>query len=87
MSTRYWIEFERGPGVAMFGFARFGVTAESPEAALALVRARIFDGRPLPPVGRVVPDVDVTTLDPDRVQDNMGDPDRAGVWFPLGFQD
>ncbi|SFI06415.1 hypothetical protein [Albimonas pacifica] len=87
MPRRYWIEFERGAGARMFGLARFGVTAEDPAAALDLIASRVFHGRALPPVSRMVEDVDVSTLDPEDVQEMMGDPQRPGLWFPLGFQD
>ncbi len=87
MPTRYWIEFERGAGAMMFGFHRIGVTAPDPAAALALIAAQAFHGRPLPPVARMVADIDVSTLDPEDVQELMGDPGRPGIWFPLGFQD
>ena len=85
MSTRFWIEFDRNSQVAMFGLARFGVTAPDQAQALAMIRARVFHGRPLPPVKTLAADIAVASLDPDDVQDNMGDPDRPGIWFPLGF--
>lgn len=87
MLTRFWIEFAREPGARMFGFHRIGVTAPSLNEALALVSAQVFHGRKLPPTREVIAGVDVANLDPEDVQENMGDPARAGVWFPLGFQD
>ncbi len=51
-----------------------------------IVRARLFDGRPLPTVNRVIPDVDVSTLG-EHVLSNMEPPIWRGVWFPLGHAD
>lgn len=84
---RYWIEFdlsnyERPPVSIDMGL---GVTAQSREDALSLVRDRVFGGRELPPVRQVIDDVDVSTLDPGHVRPNMGAPTWRGIWFPLGF--
>jgi hypothetical protein len=78
--TPFWFEFEAEP---FFG-ARLGcgVTAFSRADAEGLIRAAA--GRELPPIRRVVEDVDVSTLDRGHVLPNMGDVSVRGVWFPLG---
>jgi len=50
------------------------------------MRTRIFDGRPLPKVDRVIADVDVSTLG-EYVLANMEPPIWRGIWFPLGYAD
>ena len=81
--TRYWFEFDWGdeepPPGARFGC---GVTALGAEDALALLRERVFVGRDLPPIKRMIEDVDVSTLDEGHVLPNMAPPNWRGVWFP-----
>lgn len=47
-----------------------------------LLRDAVFDGGPLPPIERVVEDVDLSQLDAAHVLPNVGDPTLRGVWFP-----
>jgi hypothetical protein len=56
------------------------VTAVSREDAESLIR-ECLDGQ-LPPVRRVIDDVDVRALDAGHVLPNMGDAAVRGVWFP-----
>jgi len=58
-----------------------GVSGNDEDDCLALVRARLFAGRPLPEFRDRVPDVDVSTL-PATVQERLGNPASRGVWFP-----
>ena len=76
--TRYWIEFdvEHSHG--------YGVTAFTSDDALGLLRERVFSDE-LPPVARLVEDIDVSSLDAGHVLPNMSPPNRRGVWFPQGF--
>jgi hypothetical protein len=84
---RFWIEFEsplgehRHPGLTE---AECGVTAFDLEDALSLLRLNVFPNG-LPKIGRIVEDVDVSTLDESHVVPNMGNVLVRGVWFPLGF--
>jgi hypothetical protein len=80
---RYWFEFrapreELPPG----SWLGCGVTAVDTEDAERLLVAGPFRGAPLPPIERVVLDVDVSNLDAGHVVPNMADPTRRGVWFP-----
>ena len=81
---RYWFEFELAQGEEIVLQLAFGcgVTAESPQAAVELVMARVFPGRPLPRLRRVLEGVEIDSLDPDYVRPFVGDPRRKGVWFP-----
>jgi hypothetical protein len=63
-----------------------GVTGIDEEDCRNLVERLIFDGQPLPPVRRVVADVDVSALG-ERVLPNMEVPIRRGIWFPMGFSE
>ena len=58
-----------------------GVSGYDEVDCLALVRAHLFMGRPLPEFRNRVPDVDVSTL-PATVQERLGNPASRGVWFP-----
>jgi hypothetical protein len=80
---RYWFEF-RGSREALppGGWLGCGVTAvDTADAEQLLVQGR-FRGAPLPPIARVIEDVDVSELDAGHVLPNMGDPTQRGVWFP-----
>ena len=58
-----------------------GVSGYDEDDCLALVRAEIFHGRPLPEIRSRVPDIDVSTL-PEPLQSVVGNPASRGVWFP-----
>jgi hypothetical protein len=80
---RFWIEFE--PRLS-FG-SGFGVTAIDVDDALGLIAEwrRDFLSRdvdPLPPPMRIVEDVDVSTLDPGHVLNQINPPIWRGVWYP-----
>ena len=83
MLTRYWIQFARfnEPSPLNLGC---GVTAESQEDALFLIRTKVLRGTPVA-VGRIIASVDIATLDQAHVIPNMGNPLIRGVWFPLGY--
>lgn len=84
---RYWIEFATSSGVELPLGTRLGcgVTARDYDAAVELIRERLFDGS-TPPVQSVIEDIDVSTLDPGHVRPNMGSPVAPGIWFPMGYQ-
>jgi hypothetical protein len=81
---KYWFEFEFAPDEEMVLQLAFGcgVTAESPQAAVELVMARVFPDRPLPRLRRVLEGVQVDSLDPEYVLPFVGDHKRKGIWFP-----
>lgn len=86
MFRRYWIVFEED-GVERGPYGRFlprgvGVTGRSREDALALVRAKLCGGEPLPAVRSVLDDVDLSTLDARHVRPNVGRILPRGVWWP-----
>ncbi len=84
MLRKYWFEFELPPsmtGTASYG-PGCGVTAFSYEDAVTLIKERLFNGGEVPPVRHYIEDVDVSTLDAERVRPNMDIPFFRGVWFP-----
>jgi hypothetical protein len=87
--NRYWLEFEASddktlpPGVAM----GCGISAVDKEDALLIARTRVFKDAAIPPLRRLVEDVDISTLDANHVRPNMKAPILRGVWFPLGFDE
>ena len=85
--TRYWFKFdltidELPPPGTLLGC---GVTARSRFEATQLLERRVFRPGSLPPIKECVVGVDIAMLDPGHVRPNMGDPDRPGIWFPLGY--
>lgn len=66
----------------MGGWLGCGVTAVDRADAEQLLVEGPFRGAMLPPVARVLEDVDVSELDAGHVLPNMDDPTRRGVWFP-----
>jgi hypothetical protein len=83
--TRYWIEFGRAPGGNADASAMTrvcGVTAASLDDALALAGAALFRGQPLPPVERVIANIDLAMLDAFHVGPNALPPQVRGVWYP-----
>ena len=83
--TRYWIEFGRAPDEARDVSVTTrvcGVTAATLDDALALVSALLFRGQPLPPVERVIPDIDLAMLDAFHVGPSILAPQIRGVWYP-----
>lgn len=88
MQQRYWFEFamtlaDSPPIGTLLGC---GITAESREQAISLLKERVFRMRPLPVIKRCVEDVDLGSLDQHHVIPNMADPNVLGVWYPLGYE-
>lgn len=84
---RFWIEFEPPLGVhnhPATTLAGCGVTALSVEDALSLLKEHLFPYG-LPKIGKLVEDVDISTIDHHHVVPNMGNVLVRGIWYPLGF--
>ena len=71
---RYWFPLDTGLGI--------GVTAGSRAEAEAMAEAARGRYHPESAVGPPVEDVDVSSLDAERVLPNMGPVVVRGVWFP-----
>src|SRR5438105_2342288 len=63
-----------------------GVTAYDYDDAVRLLREHICKADPLPPIRRVIENVDVSALDRGHVLPNMGVPVWRGIWFPRGYE-
>jgi hypothetical protein len=83
MYHRYWITFPHSERPTPLNLG-CGVTAESEQTAIEMVRARVFQGQAFE-IERVVEDVSVSDLDQGHVVPNMGNPMLRGIWFPLGY--
>jgi hypothetical protein len=85
--TRYWFEFDLSVSQAQIlgVLLGCGVTAYSHEDALAIIKERIFKNDLLPPIKSVIENIDVSTLDFNHIQPNMGLTVKRGIWFPRGY--
>lgn len=79
---RFWITLDLTDERARHAALGYGVTAFTLEDALKLLRNEAFEGDPVPPVDRVIEDVDLSTFDARHVLPNAGDPVRRGIWYP-----
>ena len=80
---RFWFEFdaEELTGEIWLSIG-CGVTGYDEEDCLRMIREQLIDGAETPPIRKVIPDVDVSTLDEGHVLPNMGVPVWRGIWFP-----
>jgi hypothetical protein len=83
MYHRYWITFPRSERPTPLNLG-CGVTAESEQAAIDLIRTRVFGGAAIE-IAEIVADVSVADLDQGHVVPNMGNSMLRGIWFPLGY--
>ncbi len=63
-----------------------GVTAASKDEAIQLLKDRVFNTMQFPDIRECTENIDIHTLDRNHVRPNMGDPERFGIWFPLGYE-
>lgn len=87
MYKRFWFEFEiesilKVPGGIVIGC---GITAIDYDDAIALMNRKIFYSIPMPPIKRVIENVDIRDLDQSHVIPNMKAPVGRGIWYPLGY--
>ena len=86
--NRYWFRFnltidQCPPLGTLLGC---GVTATSKDEAIQLLKDRVFNTMQFPEIRQIIENVDISTLDQNHVQPNMGDPGPSGIWFPLGYE-
>ena len=74
---RYWFEFDSTAPSAARLTPWWGVTAWTVEDARGLILGTTRFGQSLPPVTRLIEDVDVSTLDQEHVARNMLAPNRV----------
>jgi hypothetical protein len=83
---RFWIEFGPSAAVGDSGITRsrvYGVTANSVADALTMLQA-VFSDQPLPPVARVIEDIDLAMLDAFHIGPSIVPLHRRGIWYPPG---
>lgn len=81
---RFWIEFgpsEEDGGSDLSRSRVYGVTAGTIADALALLQCAVFHDA-LPPVARIIEDVDLAMLDAFHVGPNILPLHRRGIWYP-----
>ena len=89
---RYWVEFdvpesrvslsdETETVMRDWRLAACGVTAFTVDDALQMIRELLYRDEPMPPIRKVIEDVDITTLD-RHVRPNIGVPIWRGIWYP-----
>jgi hypothetical protein len=83
---RFWFEFDPTSSPAAKSSPWWGVTAWTVEDARNLISDSGRFDQALPPVTRLVEDVDLASLDQNHVLRNMAQPNLRGVWYPLRFQ-
>lgn len=89
---RYWVEFDvpgsREPlsdeaevDTRDWRLCACGVTAFTVDDALQMIRELLYRDEAMPPIRKVIEDVDITTLD-QHVRPNIGVPIWRGIWYP-----
>lgn len=83
----YWILFDIE---TIFGYPigiglGCGVTAQNREEALALIKKKIFNKSPMPAIKSIKEDFDTEQVEQNHVKWNMGNPEKEGIWYPLGY--
>ena len=73
---RYWFEFDEPFG------GWYGVTAYNYEDAISLLNKWEFKGKTMPPLKKMIEDVNVESLDAGHVLPNMGVVAVRGIWYP-----
>lgn len=81
---RYWFEFDVKLSDCPYPLGLgCGVTGFDEEDCRRLIQEMLASNEELPPMRRIIADMDVSTLDPNHVLPNMGIVTKRGIWFPL----
>lgn len=86
---KFWIKlkqsiFDNPPIGTLLGI---GVTAESKEEALILIKDKVYINRDMPEIEFVDSYISIDNLEENHVRPNIGNMDDKGIWFPLGYSD
>jgi hypothetical protein len=84
--VRYWFEFDANASREAKSRPWCGVTGFGLEDAKTILSRQVFGGKGIPPIVKLVENVDVSTLDQEHVVRNMNPPNARGVWYPRGFE-
>jgi hypothetical protein len=83
---RFWFEFTGEEELPIGLQNGCGVSADSYEEALGIIKQRVFGGGRLPPIYQAISNVNLDQLDSNHVLPNMGNVLIRGIWFPMGYQ-
>jgi hypothetical protein len=61
-------------------------SAHNYEDAIFIIQRNVFEGNSIPPIKKLIENVDVATLDAGHILPNMFSPSWRGIWFPQGFE-
>ena len=82
---RFWFEFDLGPTDRSWPLTVLrlgcGCTGYDQEDCLRLISECVMGGEPVPPIKKVVPDVDIRTLDANHVRRGVGVVAWRGIWL------
>jgi hypothetical protein len=62
-----------------------GVTAWSYDDAIIILQTIVFKDRAIPPIKKVIENIDVSTLDANHTLPNSLPVNVRGIWYPIGF--
>jgi hypothetical protein len=82
MLKRFWFIFDVPQTSPIVGMG-CGVTAHDVSDAEKLIREQVFPLSGAQPIERVIPDIDIQTLEEKHLRMNIGNPAVRGVWFPF----
>lgn len=82
MLHRYWFTFEKSPKANILNHG-CGVTAFDLADAKGLLEKSVFPVLGVREISAVIEDIDVSMLEKNHVQPNIGSPGVRGVWFPV----
>ncbi|MGY3234875.1 hypothetical protein ACVMAJ_001765 [Bradyrhizobium sp. USDA 4448] len=81
---RFWFKFERLPMPTALNLG-CGVTAHDYDDAIKLLREFVFGPNGPPTIVQLVEDVELSALERNHVQPNLGNTEVRGIWFPQGY--
>jgi hypothetical protein len=81
---KFWFRFETLPRPTAVNLG-CGVTAYNRDDALNLLREHVFGPYGLPPIVECIEDVELDQIEKKHARPNIGDTERHGIWFPLGY--
>lgn len=81
---KFWFRFEALPRPTAINLG-CGVTADSRDDALQLLREHVFGPNGPPPIVEYIEDVELDQIEQKHARPNIGDPQRRGIWFPQGY--
>jgi hypothetical protein len=84
---RYWFEFDFGDDeLSRYGYLPIsrgcGITAYDYDDALHIMRYFLIQDKEMLRLGRVIENIDISTIEDMNIIPNLGVPVWRGVWYP-----